>query len=245
MAFIDCLFRPYEPTYLLFGINPGIVTWVPYLIACCWYGLFTVGLTSAFGMVLSLGLVYFAHALPLLRNDLRMGQVTYRITSALRDHTLALINTWRAMEIFINIINVEVLFCLRYIDGCLKTGVVICLLTTAFHGDSVGLGTKVLLISGSIMTVIIWIVMFTLGGVHNRWSQETLESWKQVYWPNKREWKFNERTKHSCKPFTFGNVHQYYMTPMTLAVFLDSISANTITALITYRDILRTSRKFY
>lgn len=238
LAFFDCLFRPFEPTYLLFGINPVFVSWTTYLTACCWYGSFAIGLMSTIGMVLAIGLVYFAHALPLLRNDLRLGQSNYRTSSSLREDFQSLIITWRSLEIFINIVNVELLFWLRYIDWCCKTSFVICLVTTIFHGSSIGLVTNVLLITGSVLDIIGWTFVLTFGGIHYKWSEQTIRTWRQVYWPVKKDWNFVRRTKLACKPFTFGNGRQFFMTPMALVVFWESVSLNTMTALLTYRDIL-------
>lgn len=235
---IDSCIRPFAAPYLLFNIDPHFVTWPWYIITCGWYGSFGIGFTSVLGLLAYTGILYFAYSLPIIRQELRTGQKTYKTSDFLRKDPHHLIITWRTMQYITRLINIELGFCLLYIQGTIKSMLLVCAVTLVYQWNSSGILIRGLMMFGGIFGALIWCVVLTLAGFQYSWSKETIESWKREYWLRKEDWRYIERFKMSCRPLSVGDGKRYHIQPVTMLRFLNGLSKNTFTALITYGDFM-------
>lgn len=238
LAALDCMLRPYGGPYLLFSINPRVVTWPFYLWASFWYGRWAVGFLSGFACIIGGDLLYVAYALPLLRNELRMGQRSYRSNAILRTNTDNLVTNWKILDIFVRILNMEVTFVFLYFEVVLVCITLFCTVTLVYQWSSTGVVIRMM------MTLLAFAGVFCLGhcfafrGTGVQMGEEALGTWRKEFWPLCKDWKYMKRVKLSCRPFSFGDGKRYFIEPISVLKFLSSVSRNTFRALITYEDLV-------
>lgn len=238
MAALDCAIRPFAAPYVLFNIDPHFVTWPCYIFASVWYGSFAIGFSSTVGIFSYFGVAYFAYILPIIGNETRMGQKSYKTSGFLRKDPLHLVVVWKSIQYLVKVMNIEAAFSLFYIESGIIAVSLVAAVTLVYQWNTLSLVVRLMMSFIGGFSVLIWCIVLKLAGLQYKWSEKTIDTWRVEYFPRKRDWKYMQRVKKASKPFSLGDGERYNIQPMTVLEFLSSLSRNTFTALITYGEVM-------
>lgn len=238
LAAIDCFWHPYRSTYLLFNINPQLVSWLTYFVACGWYGSFAISFASALGMIACGALFMFYYTLQIIRRELRMGLKAYKTNAILRTDPQNLVIVWRSIEVLTKVLNVEVCFALLYMQACIIGVSLFATVTLVYRWSRIDPFLRIFMMFCATMGPMAWCIFLILAGLEYKWGMDTLATWSPQYWARRVDSKYIMRQRWATKPFSLGDGKRYCIRPITVLTFLRSLSRNTFRALITYADVM-------
>ncbi len=239
---LDSYVRPTAAPYVLFSIEPRLITWPIYLIGATWQAFFAVGVGSVIGFIGYSGILFMGLLLPLIKKELRPGLKSYKTCASLRSDPFNLVTTWRSIEILIKYINLAVGFALLYCQFCMTTIILFSVVTSVYQWNISGLLIKSFMVFAGCFCFIAWTIFLSLAGIQYKWSEDTIKSWNYNHWHNKKDFAYMQRIILCCTPFSIGDGHRFFVRPITVLKFFNSVSRNTFRALITYADIVNFNR---
>ncbi len=242
LAALNGLIQPYAPIHLLFSVDPRHVNWLVYLVTNVWFGSFAISSFMCFGLLAFATIIYFSCTLPIVRWEARMGlrEDKYKTSNKLRDDPFNLVTTWRALEILVKMMNMEFAFCVMYIQGIIIAAFLITAVTLVYYWETSSWLILFMMSFSAMVYVSAWSLVLTLAGIQYKWSEETIESWKRAgnYWRNGIDRKYMERVTRASLPFSLGDGKRFFIMPITVLRFMESVCRNTFRALITYGKVM-------
>lgn len=226
MAGIDSLIRPQAPAYPLYGIETRSLSWPVVLIASLLFGSNSIGFACTVGLLTYNGILYFAYFLPIIRYEFRRGLETYKARSILRSDLSHFTVTWRSIQLLAKIMDMEIFFVILYVRYAITSATIIATVTLIYQWNITGMFT-LLVMFGIIFTgTIAFPTFLSIIGVHFKCTQDTIISWKKKNWSTISEWRFMEKFKKSCSPFSFGDGNGHFITPISVPRYLHSLGDN-------------------
>jgi len=236
LAGFDCFIHPQAPPYVLFSMEKRLLSWPIYLFVGSSFTFILTGITSAFGFITYNLILFFVFTLPIIKNEMRFGKLHYKTKPALRNCPKTLITTWRSIEILVTILNTELFYNeLMYVQGGTIAAVVFSVVTLIFQWDTNGKVVKLMMITFGVAACVAFPAILHLAGLQHKWSEQTIQSWKQEFFLSKKDWLYVKKFKRSCRPFSISDGRRYLVRLQSVLLFLKSVTRCTVRALITYR----------
>lgn len=229
--------RPFAPPYLTFGMDKRHMSTFVYLLASSWFSWFAVGVTTVLGGIPTFGIFYFAYILPIIQRELKIGGHRYKTSSLLREPDHLVLN-WRALEVFVKYVNMELAFTFVYLQMIFVAIILFSVVTLTYQWNELRLNTVIFLTGTSFFAFFGWSLFLMVSGFQYLCCQNTVDSWQWNCWSNAAERIYMRKVKLSCRPFSFGDGKRFFIKPITAMSYMNCVSENTFRAMITYSDVM-------
>lgn len=238
LASLDCFIRPTAPPYPLFNIEKQYVSWTAYLVSCCWYTSFALGFFALVAYLLFIAIFYFYYSSQIIGRELRMGRRSYKTTACLRENPYELVKVWQTFGVLTKCINMELGQFILFLQIVCRNCCIFSAIVLVYQWKRSGIVVRSLMMFLWVVALTVWSLILIVAGTLYKWSLETLQSWKQEYWCRKVDWNYMKRAKKACLPLSIGDGKRYFVTPVSVLMYIKGVSKNTFMALITYADVM-------
>ncbi|CAL8085305.1 unnamed protein product [Orchesella dallaii] len=233
LSLIHCFLHPNAPSYPTFRVPPYLLSFPVRLASAGWFGVFALNFHILAVIFFNLQLLYYFTIFCIIKDELRLGKAEYRTRDLLRkpNHLVA---NYRAIEILLKILNVEVGMIFVPIQYCLILAILLCNVSLAFQWNMFKVITRMFLAGIMILLLGSWLIILLLGGWHYQESEKTVESWKLDLFARRADRMYMKRVKLTCRPISYGDGKRYLMTPSQLLHFMETVGRETFVAFSTY-----------
>ncbi|CAL8072498.1 unnamed protein product [Orchesella dallaii] len=226
MIALHCWLRPTAPAYLLFMIPKHAHNIPIYIIASSWFSIYAINVTVVLATIPLHGLLYFIYILPIIQTEIRLGhKKRYKTIDLLRAQRHLVLN-YKMVEIFVKFMNVEIGITFVGLQLLFTQITLFCNVTLIFQWAELKMNTKVVLTFIAGFATFGWACFLYVAGTQYGYSDKAKESWRLDFWSTKEERLYMERVKWSLRPFSFGDGKRFVIKPVTVLLFMNSVSQN-------------------
>ncbi|CAL8085317.1 unnamed protein product [Orchesella dallaii] len=227
---------PSAPPYPAYRVPAYALSLPFYLISCTWFatsGLNYIGVTV---VVICGSIFHFFSIFPILKNEMRLGQSSYKTIEKLRQphHLIA---NYRAIQVLMKIFNVEVGIIFVPIQVFMTSSTVVANVSLVFQWHIFRVIDKIFLTVLMLTGFVCWGCFLWLAGLQYKESKKTVESWHWTNWKKKEDRMYMKRVTPTCQPVTFGDGKRFIINPTKVLQFFRSASKNTFRGLATYAKV--------
>ncbi len=101
--------------------------------------------------------------------------------------------------------NLEGAFSILYILCGVIMAFLVAAVTLVYQWSTLKISVRVMMGLVEGFGVMFWCVILKLAGIQYKWSEKTIDSWRMEHFPRRIAWKYMERFKLACKPFSLGD----------------------------------------
>ncbi|CAL8085319.1 unnamed protein product [Orchesella dallaii] len=224
------------PLYPAYRVPAYALSLPFYLISCTWFSVSGLNYVAVSVVFSTAAICHFFTMFPILKNELRLGQLSYKTDDKLRQpHHL--ITNYRAIQILMKTFNIEMGIIIVPIQICVTTSTVVANVFLIFQWEMFRVNTKILLLGVMLTGFVVWSSFLWVAGLQYKESKITVESWHWTNWKRKEDRMYMKRVTPTCQPMTFGDGKRFVINPTKVLQFFKSVSKNTFMAVATYGEV--------